>query len=67
MVCQRHSRMAYGEMGLFRSASEFSDERFAGEWLSYQVRWFSSSVASCRIINTYYRIITLCPAYEEGL
>ena len=59
--------MAYGEMRLFRSASEFSDERFAGEWLSYQVRWFSGSVAGCCIINTYYRIITLCPAYEEGL
>lgn len=59
--------MAYGEMRLFRSASEFSDERFAGEWLSYQVRWFAVSVAGCYIINTYYRIITLCPAYEEGL
>lgn len=64
--------MAYGEMRLFRSASEFSDERFAGEWLSYQVRWFAVSVAgcciiNCCIINTYYRIITLCPAYVEGL
>ena len=41
--------MAYGEMRLFRSASEFSDERFAGKWLSRFARWFSGSVASCRI------------------
>lgn len=34
MVRRRHSRMAYGGMGLFRSASEFSDERFAGKCLS---------------------------------